>query len=406
MMKRLFQNLLTMSRLLFVVLIVASTFVFAMFQGGIVSWTIFYATLPFAFYSLLLFFYPLTSISAERFVNKTSVQQGDRVEVEVVLTRKIPYPLLYMVIQDEWRSGEALGDVRKNQMLFLVGWKKTVRWTYEMEHLTRGEYVANQLTVKIIDFFGWIKKERIIPVHHMLLVYPKIEKIHFISLGTRYGGEVVGSPLQLFKDTNVVTSVRNYEEGDRMSWIHWKSFARTETLMTKEFDDVGSETLQLIFDNRYTSNFEAQVIFAASILQEAKKERLTIQFSPIHQELPFMANQSKVQFQKSLQYLAKVQPEHVDEIIPTLSFEKVLNGGGVVAVVTSKLDCHLRKVIERYVVNHRFVIFFLIIESDDAITASMKGEIHEAKAKGVQVQVLRNDQFTDSFKEVVHNERQ
>ena len=43
-------------------ILLIATFVFAMFQGGFVSWFLFYTFLPFALYSFVLFFYPLTSI--------------------------------------------------------------------------------------------------------------------------------------------------------------------------------------------------------------------------------------------------------------------------------------------------------------------------------------------------------
>ena len=49
-------------RILFVLAVLASTFVFAMFQGGKLSWTIFYVILPFILYSILLFLYPMSEM--------------------------------------------------------------------------------------------------------------------------------------------------------------------------------------------------------------------------------------------------------------------------------------------------------------------------------------------------------
>ena len=35
----------------------------------------------------------------------------------------------------------------------------------------------------------------------------------------------MASPLNIVKDTTMATGVRDYQSGDRVTWIHWKSFA-------------------------------------------------------------------------------------------------------------------------------------------------------------------------------------
>ena len=71
----------------------------------------------------------------------------------------------------------------------------------------------------------------------------------------------MASPLNIVKDTTMATGVRDYQSGDRVSWIHWKSFARTQTLMTKEFEDRRSQELILVLDERPSEVFEEQVEF-------------------------------------------------------------------------------------------------------------------------------------------------
>ena len=66
----------------------------------------------------------------------------------------------------------------------------------------------------------------------------------------------IASPLNIVKDTTMATGVRNYQAGDRVTWIHWKSFARTQTLMTKEFEDRRSQELFLVMDGRNSEVFE------------------------------------------------------------------------------------------------------------------------------------------------------
>ena len=90
-------------------------------------------------------------------------------------------------------------------------------------------------------------------------------------MDTQYDRGATASPLNIVKDTTMATGIRDYQSGDRVAWIHWKSFARTQTLMTKEFEDRRSQELILVLDGRPSEAFEEQVELAASILKEASR---------------------------------------------------------------------------------------------------------------------------------------
>lgn len=87
-------------KLIILTLLTAAVFSYAMFQGGFVSWFLFYAFLPFVLYAGLLALYPLRSFQASRQMDKTQLHAGDRLGVTVTLRRKLPFPLMYMVIED------------------------------------------------------------------------------------------------------------------------------------------------------------------------------------------------------------------------------------------------------------------------------------------------------------------
>ena len=97
--------------------------------------------------------------------------------------------------------------------------------------------------------------------------------IHYVPFDTQYDRGTMASPLNIVKDTTMATGVRDYQSGDRVTWIHWKSFARTQTLMTKEFEDRRSQELFLIMDGRASEVFEEQVELTASILKEASSHQ-------------------------------------------------------------------------------------------------------------------------------------
>ena len=77
----------------------------------------------------------------------------------------------------------------------------------------------------------------------------------------------------------MATGVRDYQSGDRVTWIHWKSFARTQTLMTKEFEDRRSQELFILMDGQTVKTFEELVELTASILKEASSHQAGIGFN-------------------------------------------------------------------------------------------------------------------------------
>lgn len=75
-------------KLIILTLLTVAVFSYAMFQGGFVSWFLFYAFLPFVLYAGLLALYPLRSFQASRQMDKTQLHAGDRLGVTVTLRRK------------------------------------------------------------------------------------------------------------------------------------------------------------------------------------------------------------------------------------------------------------------------------------------------------------------------------
>ena len=161
----------------------------------------------------------------------------------------------------------------KLKRLFVFGFRKEIEWEYEIEKMPRGEHILQGVKVEISDFFGWFRKTKFIEAKNTILVFPKMTDIHYVPFDTQYDQGTMASPLNIVKDTTMATGVRNYQSGDRVTWIHWKSFARTQTLMTKEFEDRRSQELFIIMDGRETKVFEELVELTASILKEASSHQ-------------------------------------------------------------------------------------------------------------------------------------
>ncbi|MEJ9132012.1 DUF58 domain-containing protein, partial [Bacillus thuringiensis] len=100
-MKRILRALYHVTKLLLLPLCLVLTFVYAMFQGGFVSWFLFYSTIPIALYSLLLPFYAFRDAEVRRITNQNGYVVGEQFISTITIKRKFPFPLLYLVIEDE-----------------------------------------------------------------------------------------------------------------------------------------------------------------------------------------------------------------------------------------------------------------------------------------------------------------
>ncbi|MER2089803.1 MAG: DUF58 domain-containing protein [Sporosarcina sp.] len=387
-------------RFLFLFFILIGTFVFAMFQGGMVSWTIFYIISPFVIYSILLFLYPLSGMTVERVIRTPHVQNGEKLIVSLTVKRKDPFPLLYTVVAEKWAEREITvlaGDRLKR--LFIFGFSKEVQWEYEVEQMPRGEHVLQGVTVEIVDFFGWLRKTKFIEAKDTILVFPKTTDIHYVPFDTQYDQGTMVSPLNIVKDTTMATGVRNYQAGDRVTWIHWKSFARTQTLMTKEFEDRRSQELFLLLDGRETDVFEELVELTASILMEVSEHQADLAMmttGPERSLFPFI--QSEEQLHRALVHLAKIKSTASADIAVDLGTE--FRQGGSIVVITGNPDWPFLQSVLLNAKGAGSIICFTVVKRDNPMLKTVEDNIQLTRSKGITVHVLEREQFPDAFKGV------
>ncbi|MFD1929480.1 DUF58 domain-containing protein [Sporosarcina siberiensis] len=396
--------LVALSRFLFLIIILVSAFLYAMFQGGKVSWTVFYMILPFILYSGALFFYPLSSIAAERIIRTPIVKYGGRLAVSISINRRFRFPLLYMVATDKFADpGTAELTDGKQKHLFIFGMKNKVEWDYEIEQMPRGEHILEGVEIELSDFFGWIRKKHFIPLKQIVLVYPKISDVNYIPMDTQYDRGTMASPLNLVKDTTMATGIRDYQSGDRVSWIHWKSFARTQTLMTKEFEDRRSQELIVVLDSRPSEVFEEQVELAASIVMEASAHQAGLGFVTTGNErllTPFI--QSDGQLQHALIHLAKLKPSGDSTTGMSSHQASELKHGGSIILITANPNWAFIQSILENAGNVRSFTCLTVLKENGEKNGHLLEDIRIAKLHGVTVRTLTQKQFPEAFKEVTH----
>ncbi|QBP40092.1 DUF58 domain-containing protein [Paenisporosarcina antarctica] len=402
-MKRINSSLALGLRLLFVIFLLISAFTFAMFQGGFVSWFIFYTVLPFALYSIIFFFIPISKIQVERFIQTPQIRKGDKLIVTVKLIRTSRFPMLYLVVKEMTQSLQLIRHMDSSQLktIKMVGFQRIIEWTYEIDHMPRGEHTLDGIEITVSDFFGWVKKSQILPIKQMVLVYPNITEMIFMPIETRYEQGAVASPFTIVKDTTMATGVRDYQPGDRVSWIHWKSFARTQTLRTKEFEDRESQELFIITDRKPSDNFEEQIELTASVLQAVVRNQASAAFLSLGAtRFYFPTVKSEDQLQRTMFHLAKVEDDLKKPIEQMLPRDPAMSSATSVLLITGDLTAGLIEAIPKSAKNLRQCTVFVVIKKGEKLS-KQAGVMHKlARSRGMIIHVLSPDHFANAFTEV------
>ncbi|ANU24032.1 DUF58 domain-containing protein [Planococcus donghaensis] len=401
-MNQLKNNTALWGRILIVLFLLFLTFSFAMFQGGFVSWFIFYMSLPFIGYSVLLALYPLQKIKVSREIHTAQVRKGGDFSATVTVYRENPFPLLYTVLSEQTHS-PSLNKIIVNQppKMIVPGFRKSYSWTYTLENMPRGEHVLEGVRLEISDFFGWVKKTRLLPIQQTILVYPNTVEIAYRPIESRYDHGSMAAPFTLVKDTTMASGVRDYQPGDRVSWIHWKSYARTQTLRTKEFEDRQSQDLFLLDDRRASEKFELQVELVASILRSVVHANSSLAYLSIGQKRNyFPVVQTEEHLQRLMYHLAKVQSDLDKPVDQAVGRELQQMNTSSLLYVTSCLSVEMVHSIQRNAKNLSNCMCLVVVSKGETLREEDE-QVHQfARSKGFVVKRVSPENFATVFTEV------
>lgn len=389
-------------RFFLVLFILVFTFAYAMFQGGFVSWFIFYMALPFVLYSLLLGFYPLKDIRMSREIHTAQIRKGADFSATVQIQRDWRFPLLYTVLTEQTTS-PALRERTEGgkQKMLVPGFRNSYTWNYRISDMPRGEHVLEGVRIEIADFFGWIRKEKLIPLQQTVLVYPNTFEIAYRPMESKYDHGSIAAPFTLVKDTTMATGVRDYRPGDRVSWIHWKSFARTQTMRTKEFEDRQSQDMFLLDDRAPSEKFEIQVELVASILQSIVRANSGVAYMSIGESRSyFPVVQTEEHLQRVMYHLAKVQPDLERPVEEAIHRDLHEIQASSLLYVTTRLTVDMVKAIQRNVRNLNACMCLVVMKKGEKPSPEDEKAYQFARSKGFIVKRIGPENYASVFTEV------
>ncbi|MEH7237215.1 DUF58 domain-containing protein [Bacillus sp. JJ1562] len=399
-MRRLFRKLKETGRLVNIFLLIVATFVYAMFQGGFVSWFLFYSFIPFGLYSFVLSIYSLKDFKLIRHINQTEFVAGEKFEATIVIRRKIPFPLMYLIIEERIPQQLKKYEQSKQSKVVLFPWfKRELSYKYEFDSIPRGEHILEGIRIKTGDLFGLIEKETLLPVRDQFLVYPQYVDMVYRQLESRFEQGMTSSNVRLQRDTAIAIGVREYTPGDRFSWIDWKASARRNNIMTKEFEQQQSHDVVLFMDRTKSTHFDQVVTFTASLTKAILRKGAQVSLISIGEDQAiFPLKDGESQQQVIYHHLAKVKdnsPIPFSQIVES-EIKKIYQPVTFI-LVTSELSESMIHLVGRFSMRNADLQFFVIKEKGTQLTQDEIGVLGAIRKHNVFAKVVYEGHFADVF---------
>jgi uncharacterized protein (DUF58 family) len=197
-----------------------------------IFFTVFYAV---TLVLLLSFFWARTALSRVQLVRQTRMrraQVGSTIGETFIMRNRSVIPNMWLEMDDDSdMPGHHVSHVVSNMPAHTE-----YSWTVRTICRERGRFRLGPITLTSGDPFGLFRIKYHLPHTSSLVVYPNTVNLRSFPLpiGVLPGGDA------LRRRTHYVTTnaagVRDYEPGDPFNRIHWKSSARKDRLIVKEFE--------------------------------------------------------------------------------------------------------------------------------------------------------------------------
>ena len=213
------------------VLLIIILGIFAVSSGWKVLYILSYVLLTLFILSLLWARYSVRRLSFKRVAASGRVQVGEIFDERLMLDNTSMLPKLWVQVAD----GSDVPGHRAGYVASMGG-RKRAMWRARSTCRQRGKFQLGPVTATSGDPFGIFRRRIMLAGTQELLVLPRVLPITSFALFT---GGLPGrgrSSRRALQTTTNATTIREYVAGDAMSRIHWRSSARYDKLMVKEFD--------------------------------------------------------------------------------------------------------------------------------------------------------------------------
>ncbi len=174
----------------------------------------------------------LNWLHLSRLTRTRRTQVGRPLEERFTIQNTSIIPKLWVEVRDF----STLPDHYASQVVNGLGPRQSFSWRVTTMCRQRGRYQLGPIRLRTSDPFGLFPMERDILATSNIVVYPMTFDLEQFALpvGILPGGDALRRRTH-YTTTNA-SGVRDYEPGDSFNRIHWRSSARRDRLIVKEFE--------------------------------------------------------------------------------------------------------------------------------------------------------------------------
>ena len=279
-------------------------------------------------------------VSLKRSLGTREPLEGDDVTIALeALPQRHPGPRSIEVVEQVGRLGKRRVQLARHGRPLLA--------RYVLRDVPRGRYHFEAVRAIFEDPFALARAELHLGTESALLVYPRL--VDLDRLFTQSGGAMLSGGRVLLRRTAGfdLHSVREYEQGESLRKVHWRTTARRGVLMVKELEDMPHDEVAVLLDADehavVAESFDVQVRAAGSILRAhvlaGRRSLLTVTSSP-----PASCSVASFdgEWRTALELLASAEPTGTEPLVRF--FDRDASGAGLateLVVVTGALDARL-----------------------------------------------------------------
>lgn len=280
--------------------------------------------------------------------------------------RFIGYPRLVNTIQK--LRGGSINPVS----ISYISEKSDTEEQIQLTPLRRGYLYFEKTRLAKIDPLGLFQAQKIFKNNDKLLILPKLVKTPPLNIqGKRTYQQGGINNASSTGDSQEFISLRDYRPGDPMRSIHWKSFAKTNTPVVKEYNDEFFIRYGLILDTFLENNsediFEDAVSIAASFMSAQKEQDALLDLMFIGNDTyRFTSGRGLGGTENILEVLACIKPVYEDNIkAMELMLTNYSHECSALICILLDLDKPRRKFLETLAEFNIPVKVLIITEADD-----------------------------------------
>lgn len=218
--------------------------------------------------------------------------------------------------------------------------RETAEAAYRLPTGRRGVYTVGPLTLSVTDAFGVAEATVTAAGADRFVVYPKVEDVLPLP-GSSNREARVGS----FQASRVPVGLdffglREYEMGDDLRRVHWRSTARTGELMLRQDEMPWESRATVVLDTRPATHqgesFERAVEVAASLVTAMCRGRRHLRF--LTTGGIEIRSAGRERYPAIMEYLAEVGPEATDHFDVVVDGLRRSGAGGPLAAVVANVS--------------------------------------------------------------------